>query len=123
VFLPNEARHRIRARSIDPSAARQNEHVGWDLEAEYNGTLLKLEVKGIAANQTVCELSANEFSSMKKYRKDYRICIVTNALKKRPTLSIYRYVPETKLWEHHADGTLLAIKPVWVQTARLFTAS
>jgi hypothetical protein len=98
---------------------RQDEHVGWDLEAKQGGSVLKLEVKGISSGEMNCELSANEFAHLKKHRKDYRICIVVNALEKYRSLSVYTYVPETRQWEHHQSGAPLIIEPVWVQTARL----
>jgi hypothetical protein len=81
--------------------------------------VLKLEVKGISSGEVNCELSANEFAHLKKHTKDYRICIVVNALEKYRSLSVYTYVPETRQWEHHQSGTPLIIEPFWVQTARL----
>jgi Domain of unknown function (DUF3883) len=98
---------------------RQTEHCGWDLEATKNGTVLQLEVKGVAGGEVAVELTANEYRWMKKNRGSYRVCIVTDALLKKPRLSIYGYVAGSKRWEHHEDGTPLRVEPVWVQTARL----
>ena len=94
---------------------RQKHCVGWDLEADLNGTALLLEVKGTSSTSVNVELTSNEFSQMKKNRtKGYRICIVSDALGKKPSLSIYRFVPETKQWEHHETGAALVIEPVVV---------
>jgi hypothetical protein len=99
---------------------RQNEHCGWDLEATKDGIVLFLEVKGVEAKEIGVELTANEYKCMKKHRDVYRVCIVTNALSKTPTLSVYGYVAGSKRWEHHKDGTPIQIEPVWVETARLY---
>ncbi|MGA8027898.1 MAG: DUF3883 domain-containing protein [Bryobacteraceae bacterium] len=98
---------------------RQNEHCGWDFQAIKDGTELYLEVKGIAGHEISVELSANEYKHMKKHRSKYRVCIVTGALSKSPTLSIYGYVTGSKRWEHHEDGTPIRVKSVSVETARL----
>lgn len=98
---------------------RQDEHCGWDLEATKDGVVLHLEVKGIAGTDVAVELTANEFKWMNKKRNSYRVCIVTDALSKRPKLSIYGYVSGAKRWEHHEDGSPIHIEPVWVRTARL----
>jgi hypothetical protein len=58
---------------------------------------------------------------MKKRRDLYRVCISTNALLKKPTLSVYGYVAGSKRWERHEDGSPIQVEPVWVQTARLRT--
>jgi hypothetical protein len=98
---------------------RQNEHCGWDLEATENARVLYLEVKGVAGSEIAVDLTANEYKSMKKHRDLYRVCIVTNALLKKPVLSIYAYVPGSRQWEHYEDGIPLRVEPVMVQTARL----
>lgn len=98
---------------------RQHEHCGWDLEVTKNDIVLYLEVKGVAGDEIGVELTANEYKCMKKYRSIYKVCIVTNALSKTPTLSVYGYMAGSKQWEHHEDGSPIQIEPVWVQTARL----
>lgn len=99
---------------------RQDEHCGWDLEATHTGRTLYLEVKGVAGSEIAVDLTANEYKHMKKCRDSYRVCIVTNALLKKPKLSIYGYVAGSREWEHHEDGTPLLIQPVW--SARLAAA-
>jgi hypothetical protein len=98
---------------------RQDEHCGWDLVAHEDGRVLYLEVKGVAGSEIAVDLTANEYKQMKKHRDLYRVCIVTNALLKKPTLSIYGYVAGSGQWEHHEDGSPIQVEPVWVQTARL----
>lgn len=98
---------------------RQNEHVGWDLEAVKDGRLLRLEVKGLAGNILSCELSANEYAHMKKHRLEYRVCIVKDALGANRTLSVYRYVADRKRWIDQNDSPLI-VDSVWVQVARLY---
>lgn len=99
---------------------RQKHCVGWDLEADLNGTSLLLEVKGTSSTIVNVELTSNEFSEMKKNRrKGYRICIVADALGRKPVLSIYSFVSETKQWEHHETGAALVVEPVFVEIARL----
>jgi hypothetical protein len=96
---------------------RQDDKCGWDLEAKNNETVLHLEVKGVAGPGIAAELTANEYKWMKKNQDSYRVCIVTNALSMKPTLSIYAYVAGSKQWEHHEHGTPLHIEPV--RAARL----
>lgn len=99
---------------------RQKDCIGWDLEAALNGTSLLLEVKGTSIATVNVELTANEFSEMKKNRmKGYRVCVVSDALGKKPVLNIYSFVPEAKRWEHHETGAALVIEPVVVEIARL----
>lgn len=98
---------------------RQNEHVGWDLEATRDGRLLRLEVKGIAGSALSCELSRNEYAHMKKHRTEYRVCVVRNALEDKRLLSVYRYVPERKQWIDQNDSPLV-VEPIRVEVARLY---
>lgn len=72
--------------------------VGWDLEARSNGRVLRLEVKGCSSDSPACELTPNEFSKMHRHRDNYRVCIVTNALGRRPKLWDFRYVAEKGGW-------------------------
>jgi hypothetical protein len=55
---------------------------GWDMEARKGKEKLLLEVKGLSGNELTVELSANEYAKSKKHKKDFRICIVNNALDK-----------------------------------------
>ncbi len=94
----------------------QGDNVGWDLVARRaGGTKLLLEVKGLSGAGQVVELTANEFTQMNRRtnRKDYRLCVVTNALADRKrTLRRFFYNPELKVWCSEDDGSTLEITPM-----------
>ena len=94
----------------------QGDNVGWDLVARRaGGTKLLLEVKGLSGAGQVVELTANEFTQMNRRanRKDYRLCVVTNALAARKRrLRRYLYNPELKVWCSEDDGSTLDITPM-----------
>ncbi len=71
---------------------RQDDHVGWDLEAERHGAKLLLEVKGLAGSDLCVELTPREYEHMQKFKSQYRICVVVNALSKTRTLHRFSYV-------------------------------
>ena len=60
----------------------EKDSLGWDLSAKHRvaGELVQVEVKGLSGNQIAVELTPNEYKKMKKHKKTYRICVVTNAL-------------------------------------------
>jgi hypothetical protein len=58
----------------------QGDNVGWDLEAEFDNRVLKIEVKGLSGNEILVNLTPNEYEKMKINYEDYRLCIVTNDL-------------------------------------------
>ncbi|MGA0565636.1 DUF3883 domain-containing protein [Ancylobacter sp. VNQ12] len=67
---------------------------GWDLEATgFDGSLLKIEVKGLQSSGIVAELTPNEYAKMlsSEHREDYVIYIVTEALKRSAAAHIFRY--------------------------------
>jgi hypothetical protein len=84
------------------------DNVGWDLEARLDNRLLLLEVKGCSSNEPWCELTPNEFAKMnlKKYKQTYRVCIVTNALKKTAKIWQFGFVDEKGGWRDEDDNTL-----------------
>ncbi len=67
------------------------ENYGWDMEAVKGKQTLLLEVKGLSGPYKVVELTHNEYTNAKKYKKDYRICIVADALNKDSQPDIYYY--------------------------------
>jgi len=69
----------------------EKDNLGWDLEATCDETKLKLEVKGLSGNTTSVDLTPNEYKQMKEDPSNYRICIVTKALQKKPLLEIFYY--------------------------------
>lgn len=98
----------------------EKDNVGWDLNAEFNKTVLRLEVKGLSGDVFAAELTPNEFKTLEndsKTRMDsYRICLVTNALIK-PTLKIFAYKSELKCWMNDSGGKLQFEKII---SARIF---
>lgn len=72
--------------------SREADCIGWDFEARRGKELLKLEVKGLKGRVASVEVTPNEYNAMKKDRKRFRLCIVTNALEdQRAKLRIFRY--------------------------------
>lgn len=70
---------------------------GWDLEATAcDGSVLKIEVKGISSNVIMAELTPNEYAKMisAEHRQDYVVYIVTEALQKTAQAHIFRYDAE-----------------------------
>jgi hypothetical protein len=78
-------------------SSKEKDNLGWDLEAVKGETILYLEVKGLSGNSVSVDLSPNEYSKSQQHSKNYRICIVTNALTE-PQLFIFNYVTKTNKW-------------------------
>ncbi|MCH5244780.1 MAG: DUF3883 domain-containing protein, partial [Lentimicrobiaceae bacterium] len=76
----------------------QNQNCGWDLEAQNKDTKLFLEVKGSNTSSPVIHISRNEYEKMKKYKKHYRLCVVTNALSNQYQSHIFIYDKNTDTW-------------------------
>jgi len=99
----------------------EKDNIGWDLEASLNDKLLKLEVKGLSQDAVTIELTPNEYNQvkkiiykynkLKKYEDNYKICIVTKALSKRPLplLSLFSFSPNGK-WEDERGNQLKIIE-------------
>lgn len=78
---------------------REKDNLGWDLEANYNKIVLKLEVKGLSGDEPIVSLTPNEYEKMMQNLDEYRLCIVINALDKgKRKLSIYSYNHYTDKW-------------------------
>lgn len=84
----------------------ENEYRGWDLEASLGKTTLLLEVKGLSGNHLSTELTPNELKQMGSHKKDYRVCVVLQALEK-PDLRVYSYNPTTRNWQDGLDRVLV----------------
>ncbi|WP_321343155.1 protein NO VEIN domain-containing protein [uncultured Draconibacterium sp.] len=89
----------------------EKDNVGWDLTATRNRIHLKLEVKGLSGSNISTELTPNEYKHLRKDKKNYRICIVTKALKKKAKLRIFRYSNESKQWIS-SEGEILIFEEV-----------
>jgi hypothetical protein len=87
----------------------EKDNVGWDLTATSNSAELKLEVKGLSGNMITTELTPNEFKHCKADKKFYRLCLVTEALSKKPKLKVFAYSRDTKAWTSE-DGTILSFE-------------
>lgn len=68
---------------------RHKENLGWDLEATLGKQTLLLEVKGLSGDFNFVDFTPNEYENSIKNRKNYRICVVSNVLKKHRKLDIF----------------------------------
>lgn len=75
----------------------ERDNVGWDLEAVNGKARLRIEVKGLSGNAQQIELSPNEFVAFNKQADDYRLAVVSDALRV-PTLLVARFSQERKDW-------------------------
>jgi hypothetical protein len=95
----------------------EKDNLGWDLQAFLNASsFLRLEVKGLSGSQVSIELTPNEYRNMERYRDTYRVCIVSDALK-RPSVYIFSYSPDHRQWED-SDGRVLRVQRI--TSARMF---
>ncbi|MFK3963108.1 DUF3883 domain-containing protein [Ensifer adhaerens] len=72
----------------------EKDGVGWDLEAfADDGSVLKIEVKGLSGKDLVVELTPNEYAKMRSpgHRMDYIIYVVPEALSPKPRAHIFRH--------------------------------
>ncbi len=86
--------------------SREKENLGWDLDAQKNGITLMLEVKGLAQSQISVRISANEYKAMMVNKDSYRLCVVTNAIKK-PTLIKFLWDKDVKAWVSETDSSII----------------
>ena len=96
---------------------REEENLGWDLEARRKGVSLKLEVKGLSETGGVTELTQNEYEMSLSYQDDYRICIVTSVLEK-PMLHVFHYSEPRKVWTDD-EAAKLGFEVITIKIARL----
>lgn len=75
----------------------EKDNVGWDLEAVTGQVMLRIEVKGLSGSLASAQLSPNEFDAFSEEAADYRLAIVTEALRS-PKLIICRYSQEMEGW-------------------------
>jgi hypothetical protein len=91
------------------------ENLGWDLEATSAGVKLLVEVKATQATDPVVELTPNEFA--KRVHRDFRIAIVTNALKKPKTMVFRQALTAKEEWRDESGTKRLKFKVI--EAARL----
>ena len=101
--------------------SKEQDNVGWDLEAVRDDELLRLEVKGLSGSVLCIELTPNEYEKMNSamYRDSYRLCVVTNALSD-PQLVIFAYSKKRKIWIDES-GRQLAIEEIIAARCRMET--
>jgi len=58
----------------------EKDNRGWDLELRAKDHLLLVEVKGHIGNVIQFELTPNEYEKLRENSKDYRVCVVRNAM-------------------------------------------
>lgn len=101
--------------------SREKENIGWDLDAEINGATLKLEVKGLAQSRVSVHITKNEYDAMMSNKDSYRLCVVTDAIKK-PMLITFYWEDSIKYWVSEEDSAIvLSIenKPYYLASVEL----
>jgi len=96
----------------------EKDNAGWDLEASIGKKKLLIEVKGLSQDQLIIELTPNEYKHMKDKKDNYRISVLTQALSKISSLSIFSYSPENGRWEDD-NGNPLKINEIISARMRL----
>ena len=81
----------------------EKDNCDWDLEAEAGRTSLRIEVKGLSGDVFNIGLTPNEYKAFEKKSDDYRLSVVTNALKE-PKLFICRFSEEQNGWIAETEG-------------------
>lgn len=83
---------------------REKENLGWDLEAYLGKQTLYLEVKGLSNDFASVDFTPNEFKKSKTHKKNYRICVLSNALNKNKKLEIFYW--ENNKWVSNENMVL-----------------
>ena len=100
----------------------ERDNVGWDLYATppTPGLQLRVEVKGLSGHEIQVELTPNEYAMMRKHKDSYRVCVVTNCLKKhKRCLFVFAYDDSIGKW---TDGDDRPLQVQEVKSARLCLA-
>lgn len=86
---------------------------GYDLVFTKNGRDLKVEVKGLKGHNIVTELTPKEYDFVKRGDSGFRLCIVTDALKRRPKKHTheFKFDPKKAAWFDTTDGKKLRVDP------------
>jgi hypothetical protein len=87
----------------------EKENLGWDLEVLRRGRKpLRLEVKGLFASDLQIGLTPREYRALVRHKSgemdNYRLCVVTGALKKTPRLVIFHYSGSARGWINDNSG-------------------
>jgi hypothetical protein len=91
----------------------EREHVGYDLEARCKSDTLLVEVKGTnhRTDDTTVNLSPNEYRKSKSRKRQYRVCIVTNALSS-PDVHDFLWDTDEEMWRDENTGRRLIVEEV-----------
>lgn len=90
--------------------SREAENLGWDLDAVKGRKILRAEVKGLSGNQARVEVTPNEYRDIEAESRDYRLCIVTNALDPgKIHIRVFRFDGDS--WVGDRKGETLDIRP------------
>lgn len=84
----------------------EKDNIGWDLNAFNGKESLKLEVKGRGCDDIDVMITRNEYQNMKKYKRNYRLCVVTNALS-APKLSIFYWNKKLNKWVDEKNDSVV----------------
>jgi hypothetical protein len=88
----------------------ERDYVGWDLEAERDSVVLKIEVKGLSGNVVVFDVTPNEYIKMQQ-EANYRICVVNSVLSTNKILRVFSFNPISSAWEDE-EGRQLIINEI-----------
>lgn len=100
--------------------SREKENLGWDLDAQQGKIRLKLEVKGLAQSAISVHITQNEYHEMMADKDNYRLCVVTNAIKK-PELVVFLWDERLKTWVSEEDTTVVLtidLRPTYVASVK-----
>ncbi len=90
----------------------EKDNVGWDIDVTRGAVTLLVEVKGCSGANAVVEVTPNEYRSMRERRDNYRVAIVTDALKaNRSRLLVLSYNIADDSWRDE-DGKLANLKEI-----------
>lgn len=91
----------------------QSDNVGYDLIASKGKVHLLVEVKGTSRNadNAVVDLTPHEYETCRKKRRNYRICVVTDALAE-PCVHEFFSEESIKIWRDENTGRQLILTRV-----------
>ena len=84
---------------------KENDNLGWDLDAVMDNITLKIEVKGLSQENVAIELTPNEYEKNEGIQREISYICCYNALKK-PNLKIFSYNDEMGIWQDKEGNKL-----------------
>jgi len=85
--------------------SKEQDNIGWDLEATNSNETLLLEVKGLSGAIVSIELTPNEYRNSVVKKSSYELCIVTNALTE-PKLETFSFDTNSGCWKNKLNERL-----------------